>query len=66
LLLQRTAALSDAAPALVVPLITASSAPLSRRKLADTRALAASLNSGLTKMNDAKADIGKMKVGGWN
>ena len=34
------------------------------RKLAYTRELAASINSGLQKMNDAKTDIGHMKVGG--
>ena len=33
------------------------------RKLAYNRELAASINSGLHKMNDAKTDIGHMKVG---
>jgi hypothetical protein len=32
------------------------------RKLAYNRELAASINSGLQKMNDAKTDIGLMKV----
>jgi hypothetical protein len=40
---------------------------LYRRKLTYSRDLAASINSGLQKMNEAKADIGRMKVGagGW-
>lgn len=33
------------------------------RKLAYNRELAASINSGLGKMNEAKADISRMKVG---
>lgn len=38
--------------------------PLHCRKLAYNRELAASINNGLAKMNEAKADISRMKVGG--
>lgn len=33
------------------------------RKLTQTRAMAAAINSGLQKMNDAKLDVNRMKVG---
>lgn len=35
------------------------------RKLTANRELAASINSGLQKMFEAKADVNRMKVGWW-
>ena len=32
------------------------------KKLTQTKAMAAAINSGLKKMNDAKVDVGKMKA----
>lgn len=55
-------ALPHTAPIPALAPLTRSPAPRSRRKLADTRDLAASIKSGLQKMAEAKADIAHMKA----